>query len=306
MMHDGEIIADPAVVGRLLAAQFPQWADLPLKPVPSAGTDNAIYRLGSDMVVRLPRVEWAVAQVEKEQQWLPRLAPHLPLSVPLPLGSGVPAEDYPWPWSIYRWLDGDNATIDRMADPCEVAVSLAHFITALHGIDATGGPAPGPHNFGRGVPLAARDAATRQAIAALTGLIDIDAAGAAWQEALQTPGWHDRPVWIHGDLMPGNLLLSHGRLTGVIDFGGLGVGDPACDLIVAWNLFRGASRKAFRDALTVDDATWVRGRGWALSVALIQLPYYLTTNPVIAANARHVIAEVLADRRTAGDALPPR
>lgn len=296
-MHDGEIVADPALVGRLLAAQFPQWAHLPLTPVPSAGTDNSIYRLGDDMLVRLPRVEWSVAQVEKEQRWLPRLAPHLPLAVPSPLGQGVPGEGFPWPWSVYRWLDGETASLDRMVDPCVVAEDLARFITALWRVDATGGPPPGPHNFGRGVPLADRDAATATALAALTDVIDVDAAGAAWTAAVRTPGWHERPLWIHGDLMPGNILLSRGRLTGVIDFGGLGVGDPACDLTVAWNLFRGASRKAFRTALAVDDDTWARGRGWALSVALIQLPYYLTTNPVIAENARGVINEVLADRR---------
>jgi aminoglycoside phosphotransferase (APT) family kinase protein len=298
-VHDGEIIADEALVAHLVAAQFPQWAGLPLARVPSAGTDNTIYRLGSDLLVRLPRVQWAVAQVNKEQRWLPVLAPNLPLAIPVPLGAGEPAEGYPWPWSIYSWLDGENAGTGRMADPREVAICLADFVTALRRVDPTDGPAPGPHNFGRGVPLAQRDTATRDAITALAGVVDTDAVTAAWQAALRAPAWQHPPVWIHGDLMPGNLLLAQGKLVGVIDFGGLGVGDPACDLMVAWNTFAGASREAFAGELAVDGATWARGRGWALSVALIQLPYYRHTNPVLAANARHVITEVLADHAAA-------
>ncbi|MAT95662.1 MAG: phosphotransferase [Anaerolineaceae bacterium] len=294
-MHPNEIETGVSLVHRLLAVQFPQWASLPLAPVPSAGTDNALYRLGSDMVVRLPRIDWAVGQVEKEQRWLPQLAQHLPLAIPVPLTKGVPGGGYPWPWSVYRWLDGENATLEQLADVQETAVTLAHFITTLQQINATGGPPPGKHNSRRGVPLAARDGQTRQAIAALAGMIDTEAATAAWEAALELPAWAGPPVWLHGDLQSGNLLAVEGVLTAVIDFGCLGVGDPACDLMVAWNLFSGEARDAFRASLAVDEATWARGRGWALSVGLIALPYYQHTNPVLANIARYAIHEVLAD-----------
>jgi len=297
-MHADEADTDVSLVGRLLAAQFPQWGGLPIEPVDSAGTDNAIYRLGDDMAVRLPRIQSATGQLDKEHQWLPRLAPLLPLGIPAPLAKGIPAEGYPWHWSVYRWLEGENATIDRIGDPGEAAADLAQFVTALQRIDPTGGPAPGPHNSFRGVPLAMRDAFTRAAIASLRDTLDAGAVTAAWEAALHAPVWHGPHVWIHGDLQSGNLLAVQGRLSAVIDFGCLGVGDPACDLIVAWNLLPADTRNVFRAALGVDDATWTRGRGWALSIALIQLPYYRDTNPVLAANARHVIREVLAEHES--------
>jgi aminoglycoside phosphotransferase (APT) family kinase protein len=301
-MHADEVDIDVSLVGRLLAAQFPQWANLPLEPVDSAGTDNAIYRLGGDMLVRLPRIAGAVEQVNKEQHWLPRLAPHLPLAIPVPLAMGMPGKGYPWNWSVYPWLEGENATLDRIAHPRQAAMDLAQFIAALQRIDTTGGPPSGSHNFFRGVPLAMRNAPTRAAIDALHGVIDTDAATAAWETALQTPAWNGPSVWIHGDLQSGNLLCVDGRLSSVIDFGGLGVGDPACDLIVAWNLLAADTRELFRATLQVDAAMWARGRGWALSVGLIALPYYQATNPALAGIARRAIAEVLADHK---QALPP-
>jgi aminoglycoside phosphotransferase (APT) family kinase protein len=289
-MHVDEVDTNVSLVVRLLTTQFPQWADLSIEPVPSAGTDNALYRLGDDMAVRLPRIRSAVGDVEREHRWLPRLAPFLPLAVPIPLAKGQPGEGYPWHWSIYRWLEGESATIERIADLHQAATDLAQFVAALWRID----PADGPR-AGRGVPLAQRDVSTREAIEALRGMIDVDAATAAWEAALGAPVWHGPPVWVHGDLLPGNLLVKQGRLSAVIDFGGLGVGDPACDLMIAWGLFSGESRDVFRAALSVDDATWARGRGWALSQALIFIPYYLDTNPVGVDNARHAIDEVLAD-----------
>jgi len=298
-MHVDEVDIDVALVGRLLAAQFPQWADLSIAPVHSAGTDNAIYRLGSDLAVRLPRIDWATGQVDKEHQWLPRLAPHLPLAIPVPLALGTPGEGYPWPWSVYQWLSGENATIERIADPGQAARDLAQFVAALQRIDPAGGPPPGVYNSFRGVPLATRDAETRSAIASLNGMLDTGAVAAAWDAALQAPAWHGPPVWIHGDLSPLNLLVQQGQLSAVIDFGCLGVGDPACDLQVAWNLLSAQTRDVFRAALPVDDATWARGWGWALSVGLIALPYYQSTNPVLAGIARRVIDEVLADHKHA-------
>jgi len=295
MSQSNEVVVDVTLVKRLIAAQFPQWADLSLKPVESAGTDNAIYRLGEDMTVRLPRVEWAIGQVEKEQRWLPKLAPRLPISIPVPLAMGTPAEGYPWQWSVYRWLDGENATVRRIDDLRQAAIALAQFITALQRIDAADGPPPGPHNSGRGVPLAMRDASVRKSIAALHGTLDTGAAAAAWEAALRAPVWQGQGVWLHGDLHPGNVLVKQGRLSAVIDFGTLGVGDPACDLMVAWTLLTAETRDAFRTGLMVDDATWSRGRGWALSFGLNAYAYYMDTNPVLAGISRRAIDEVLAE-----------
>jgi aminoglycoside phosphotransferase (APT) family kinase protein len=300
-MHVDEVETNASLVGRLLAAQFPQWADLPIKPVDSAGTDNALYRLGDDMVVRLPRIHWALGQIDIERRWLPRLAPHLPLAIPVQLAKGEPGEGYPWHWSIYQWIEGENAAIDRIVDPNQVAIDLAQFLTALQHIDTRGGPGAGPHDLDRGKPLVMRDKYTREAISALHDMLDTEAVTAAWEAVLQAPEWTGAPVWFHGDMLPGNLLFEQGRLTAVIDFGELGVGDPACDLMIAWNLFSGESRDVFHAALAVDDATWARGRGWALSQALIFISYYLNTNPVGVRYARRAVEEVLADQGANGE-----
>jgi aminoglycoside phosphotransferase (APT) family kinase protein len=287
-----ELHTNVSIVQKLIATQFPQWADLPIEPVDSSGTDNTIYRLGEDMAVRLPRVEWAIGQVKMEQRWLPILAPHLPLTIPAPLALGMPAEDYPWHWSVYRWLEGENAIIERFDDPYQAAITLGQFVAALQQIDPTGGP-----NSSRGVPLRTRNAHVLDAIANLHNTIDTDAATKAWEAALQTPVWQGPDAWIHGDLHAGNLLVKQGQLNAVIDFGLLGVGDPACDWIFAWNLLSAETRNVFRATLSVDDATWVRSRGWALSVGLIALPYYKSSNPVLAGIARRLIDEVLADHK---------
>jgi aminoglycoside phosphotransferase (APT) family kinase protein len=285
-MHTDEIEIDADLVRNLLREQTPGWAGLPLERIPSAGTDNALFRLGNDLVVRLPRISWAVDDVDKECRWLPFLAPQLPVAVPAPVLQGEPGAGYPYRWWVYRWLDGHNPSTRRQA--AQLAVPLADFVNALHRIDPTGGPPAS-----RGVPLSDRDADTRDVIASLSAEMDTRAASAAWERALQASSWTGVPVWVHGDLSPGNLLIAHGRLGAVIDFGCLGVGDPACDLIVAWNLLPASSRDAYRAALGVDDATWERGRGWALSIALGQLSFYAQTNPVLVANARHVLRELL-------------
>jgi aminoglycoside phosphotransferase (APT) family kinase protein len=288
-MHAGEVSTDAALVRRLLAAQYPEWAELAIERVPSSGTDNTLYRLGGDMVVRLPRIDWAVDGAAREQEWLPRLAPHLPVEAPVLLGTGKPAEGYPWGWAIYRWLEGVNPGVGDIADHDLLASDLAELVLAFRRIDLAG------PSTGRGVPLSARDHSTRVALAELEGTIDTKGPASAWERALLVPAWSGSPVWIHGDLLPGNLLLRGGRLTGVIDFGCVGVGDPACDLIPAWGVLPVAARDGFRAELGVDDATWERGRGWALSIGLIALPYYVDTNPGFAAVARHLIREVLAD-----------
>jgi aminoglycoside phosphotransferase (APT) family kinase protein len=296
-MHADELHTDTSLVRRLVATQFPWWADLPIEPVASVGTDNAMYRLGADMAVRLPRIHWAVGLVDKEQKWLPALAPQLPLAVPTPLEVGSPGEGYPWHWSVCRWLEGENASVAGFGDPRDAARDLARFLVSLQRIDPADGPPAGPQNFSRGVPLAERDNGTREALAALRGKLDVGAARAAWEAALQAPVCDGPPVWLHGDLFPANLLVAEGRLGAVIDFGCLGVGDPACDLVPAWTLFSGESRDVFRAALGVDDATWARGRGWALSLGLgaVTHPYYPETNPTLVAAARRGLDEVLAD-----------
>lgn len=289
------IVIDEALVRRLVATQFPRWRHLPIRPVEPGGWDNKSFRLGEHMVVRMPSATPYAAQVQKEHTWVPQLAPLLPLPIPTPLAIGEPADCYPWSWSIYSWLDGDAATPESIADLCDFAASLAQFLIALQRIDPTSGPAPGPHNFHRGGPLAVYDVETRQAIAALESSIDIRAATEVWERALATT-WQRSPVWIHGDISVGNLLVRAGRLSSVIDFGMLGTGDPACDLSIAWTLFRGESREVFRATLSLDDATWARGRAWALWKALIVAAGLTETNVVEAKQSKRTIDEVLTDR----------
>lgn len=293
-MHPGLFPVDDGLVRRLVAGQFPHWAGLAIERFASGGTVNAIYRLGDDMVVRLPLVEGGAKDVAMEQEWLPRLAPLLPKAIPEVLGAGAPAEGYPWQWSVYRWLSGRNPEEGALGEPVSLAEDLAAFVAAMRGLDLPGAPAAY-----RGGPLASLDVSTRAAIEELRGIpqegVDCDALTAVWEDALRAPDWDGPPVWLHADLMPGNLLVDGGRLTSVIDFGCMGVGDPACDLFPAWNLLPSEARAAFRKALDVDDATWRRGRGRTLSQAVIALPYYRTTNPAMANNARHVIRAVLGE-----------
>lgn len=290
-MHDNEVDIDQSLVRLLLKEQFPQWADLPISPVKSAGTDNAIYRLGEDKCVRLPRVPSAAKEVEKEQLWLPVFASTLPLVIPVPIGNGATNSNYPFKWSVFTWIEGRDATIELITDQRQAATALAEFILTLQTINTTNAPLSR-----RGVPLAAQDQEVRQAINSLIGKIDTQAVITLWNNSLQVPNWDKNPVWSHGDLLPSNLLIQNGRLTAVIDFGLMGIGDPACDLIPAWSVFSVSGRQVFRSALGVDEATWLRGRGWALSVALIILPYYEKTNPGLVAIAKRILNEILNEK----------
>lgn len=285
---------DASLVTQLVTSQFPQWADLPITPVEFDGRDSRTFRLGVDMSVRLPSAEADAAQVEKEHRWLPILAPRLPLEIPVPLAMGGPAEGYPWKWSVYRWLEGAIASTERIEDLNGFATTLARFLASLQQIDPADGPPPGHHNFFRGGPLETYDAETRSAIAALGDQIATETATAVWETAIAAT-WHGSSVWFHGDVDATNLLVRGGRLSAVIDFGCSGVGDPACDVTIAWTLLSGESREAFRAALLVDTATWARGRGWALWKGLITLAEHINTNPVEATRARRVVEEVLAD-----------
>jgi aminoglycoside phosphotransferase (APT) family kinase protein len=237
-----KIVIDSSLVSRLISAQFPQWADLPVRPVRFGGWDNRTFHLGEYMTVRLPSAASYALQVEKEQRWLPRLAPHLPLPIPAPLALGRPGEGYPWHWSVYRWHEGEIATHASIADMAAFATALAEFLATLQQIDAIGGPPPGEHNFFRGGPLAVYDHETRWALDALEGRIDTAAARAVWEEALSAT-WTGSLVWFHGDIASGNLLVEDGRLSAVIDFGTSGVGDPACDLSIAWTMFQDETSK---------------------------------------------------------------
>lgn len=232
---------DDALVRRLVETQFPAWADLPLTRVEPAGSDHALFRLGDDLSVRVPVHAGAMAQARKNAFWLPRLAPHLPLPIPVPVAVGEPAFGYPWPWAICRWLDGEVATVDALADSAQAAVDLATFLLALQRFD------PGEVAQERAAelrlgPLSTRDAYTRAAIREVEGVFDGAALSDIWDAALRAPEWEREPVWFHGDFHTGNLLMSGGRVTAVIDFGCLGLGDPACDLMVAYTLNAAAAR----------------------------------------------------------------
>ena len=296
-MHADEADIDLDLVRRLLDSQFPHWSDLSVEPFHSIGTSNAIFRLGTAMSVRLPRTPGATVGMEKEFMWLPRLSPHLPLAIPSPVAMGRPGEGYPWKWSIYEWLEGETAAPELMADVRRSAVDLGRFVADLHRIDPADGPRFGPHNFYKGAPLAVFDPAVRAAISDLGDRVDADAVTGAWDAALGSPPWEGPPVWFHGDLIPGNLLATRGRLSAVIDFGCLAVGDPAADMMTAWAYLPETGREAFRDEVGVDDATWDHGRGYALTFGLIALPYYETTNPGFVEVARRAVAAVLADQQ---------
>jgi aminoglycoside phosphotransferase (APT) family kinase protein len=292
-LHADDIDIDDALVRELLDAQHPPWAQLPLRRVPSSGTSNILYRLGDDMVVRLPRTPRSAAEVRKEQRWLPRLASALPLQIPPVFGTGMPTSRYSHPWSVYGWLEGQNAGIARFANPSAAAEQMGEFVRALRRIDSADGPLPGNHNFHRGVPLIVRDEEMRQVIPTLPAWVDRSMVEAEWQAALDAPAWNEPPVWVHGDLLPSNLLVQGAELTAVIDFGGLTVGDPATDLLPAWSIFSGAARDRFREVVDVDDGTWMRGRGWALSVGVIALPYYEKSNPALVELTTKMIRAVL-------------
>lgn len=284
-MREGEATTSVELVRRLVAGQFPQWTDMPVAPVGTPGTDNAMYRLGDDLAVRLPRLPGGVAQIARDGHWLPLLAPRLPLPIPAPVAVGRPAHGYPFAWTVGRWLPGD--TVEAFTER-GAALDLAAFVTALRAVDPVGAAAGY-----RGGALADRDASVREAIGRLHGDVDTAAATSAWETALAAPGWDGPPTWSHGDLHAGNVLAVGGRVSAVIDFGCAGVGDPACDVTPAWTLLGAEHRGTFRDAVGADDAMWERARGWVLCMGLVALPYYRERNPPFAAMARRMLDQAL-------------
>jgi aminoglycoside phosphotransferase (APT) family kinase protein len=285
---------DTTLVKQLIRTQFPQWAELPIAPVANGGWDNRTFHLGDSMSVRLPSAPAYVAEVEKEHRWLPVLAAQLPLPIPVPLARGAPGAGYPWPWSIYGWLEGTPAHTSRIHDLNRFAENLADFLVALRAIDASNGPVAGTHNFHRGGSLAVYDTETRGAIVKLADEIDAVAATEVWSKALTTP-WYGPSVWVHGDVAASNLLVSAGRLCAVIDFGCAGIGDPSCDLAIAWTFLDAASREIFRSKIGLDPETWQRARGWAIWKALITLIRHRDNDPTEANKAAQIIRDVLDD-----------
>ncbi len=257
-----------SLVTDLIAEQFPQWVHLSIKRIVN-GWDNRTFRLGEEMSVRLPSAEGYVPQVQKEQKWLPKLAPHLSTQIPEPIALGIPSENYPWNWSIYKWIEGESANTLCIDDLHlqQIASELANFLNELQKIDIAGGPLAGPHNYYRGDHPSVYDVETRSAITELQDSIDADRATSVWEKAVNSK-WSKSPVWIHGDFGAENILVKDGRLAAIIDFGCMGVGDPACDLMIAWTFLKNESRKIFKSCLQLDPDTWARARGWTLWKAL--------------------------------------
>jgi aminoglycoside phosphotransferase (APT) family kinase protein len=285
-MHVDELAIDEALVRRLLAAQFPEWADLPLSRVESPGTVNAIFRLGDELSLRLPRRKGPTEPGSKELDWLPRLAPLLPLEIPAPVAQGRPTAEYPWFWEVCTWVQGETTPVEEI-DAGQAARDLAALVAALQQVDPRGAPP------GRGIPLAERDKEFRYWLGSFDGDPGVVA---EWERALAAPAWDGLPVWHHGDLDMRNWVVRDGRISGVIDWGSMGVGDPACDVMVAWKLHSSAARDAFREALPTDDGTWERARGWALSQAVAALSYYTPeNNPSLYREAENWLELVLSE-----------
>ncbi len=259
---------DTVLVRQLIDSQIPQWKHLTIKPVANSGWDNRTFHLGDAMLVRTPSAEIYADKIEKEFRWLPILAPLLPNPIPVPLVMGKPNADFPWQWSVYKWLEGQTVATAKNIDLDTLAKDLGLFLKALYTIDPTGGPAAGEHNFYRGGSLKVYDDQVQKALSILKNKIDAEKAHSIWKSAIATQ-WEKAPVWIHGDVAVGNLLVQNGKLSAVIDFGGLAIGDPACDLAIAWTLFKNSSRDLFKEATSLDQATWNRGKAWALWKALI-------------------------------------
>ena len=258
------------LVHRLVTGQFPQWSHLPIRPVATQGNDHRTFRLGDHLAVRLPSHERYVAGIFKEDRFLPLLAEHLPVPVPAPVATGQPTQEYPCPWSVRHWMVGDAPDSDPRLDRTRFADDLGAFLQELRTVPVHDGPTAGLHSFYRGCHPSVYGDQVQQALIELADQVDVDACKAIWRAALRS-AWSTAPVWFHGDVAVGNLLTTEGRLSAVIDFGTCGIGDPACDLVIAWTFLRDDERKIFHEAVGLPDDAWARGRGWALWKALITI-----------------------------------
>ncbi|MGH3387089.1 MAG: aminoglycoside phosphotransferase family protein [Nocardioidaceae bacterium] len=294
-LHDDEVDIDASLARRLLLAQLPEYGTLPLRRVASGGTENAVFRLGDNLALRMPMRPDAVGSLLNEVRWLSAVADHLSLEVPEVVSTGEPDEGYPFPWAVVRWLEGEDALTGQIDSIRHTSLALGRFVAELQGIDMTDAPPPGADGFFRGLPLLERDTTFRASLAQCEGLIDVARVAEVWEDALAAGDWDGPPVWLHADLIPGNLLLRDGRLVGVLDFGTMATGDPAYDVTPAWHLLDRDSRPAFREIVGADDATWRRARGLVVSGGVIALPYYLHSNPSMVQTARRGISAVLAD-----------
>ena len=290
LQHGTQI--DSAFVGRLIANQFPHLRELPVRAVENIGWDNRSFRLGDTLLVRMPTAERYAAQIAKEQMWLPRLAPYLPLAIPEPVAMGAPEAGYPFAWSIYRWIDGETEATAPVSDAPALAADLAYFLRALWAISSTGGPRAGAETFHRGGSLSSYDGQVRDALELIGEAYRATRIREIWEKALATC-WDKPAVWVHGDIAPGNLIVRQGRLCAVIDFGQLAIGDPACDLAIAWRRFDAKSREIFRTELGIDDATWDRGRAWALWKASSIRAGLIQTNNIEASAAARTLEQIL-------------
>lgn len=290
-MHENELEIDENLVHTLLKHQCPKWANLPLKPIQSSGTDNTLFRLGNEYIVRLPRIEWATESIDKEYMWVPKISQFLQIPISKPIFKGHPDKTYPWSWLVTKWNEGHNPHFEKENEYELLAKDLAYFLNELHEIKLGAGP-----SSRRGIPLKEMDHETKEAIGELAMEIDVPSVNSLWNQLINVPSWNRDPVWAHGDFLPGNILIQDSRLSAVIDFSDIGIGDPACDLVIGWSLLNSHSRAVFKNNLkNIDGDTWERGKGWALSIALIMLPYYKTTNPVLSSLARRMIKNVLSD-----------
>ncbi|MFC9446451.1 aminoglycoside phosphotransferase family protein [Bacillus cereus] len=286
-MHADELKIEERLVRRLLVDQFPRWAELPLRKVEPVGTVNAVFRLGDEYSIRLARREGPTTPGGREFLWLPKIAPLVPLEIPVPIAQGRPNNEYPWFWEIHSWLKGETVPIEAL-DEMQAARDLAEFVLALQQVDPTGGP------LGRGIPLAQRNKDFRYWLARFNG---DPAVSAVWESALSAPPWNGPPVWHHGDLDVRNWLVRDKRISGVIDWGTMGIGDPACDVMVAWKLHSPEARDVFLDATLTDDATLARARGWVVSQAVAILAYYTPqNNPTLYNEAKSWLDLVLAQK----------
>jgi aminoglycoside phosphotransferase (APT) family kinase protein len=304
-MHDDEIEISDELVRRLIERDTPELGDRLLRRVRAPGSSNALFRLGADHLVRLPRQPGGGSTIETEARWLPRLAPILPVPVPEVVTVGQPGFGYPERWAVTGWIAGRGPATPEPPGPSADALAgdLASFVTALHAaeVPAEAGDDPALWSY-RARPLSDIDANIRQYVEDCRGLtdlpIDLDACLEIWAEAVALPAPADEPArWVHADLLAENLLVRDGRLAAVLDFGGLAVGDPSVDLVVAWEVLGPGARQLFRSSLALDDITWLRGRGWALAIAVMTFPYYWHSLPTRCAARLAMARQVLADHR---------